>query len=132
MVLGRDLHGHHDRHGPRHACAEVVHKQQSSFLHPATLPLAPLHHNCGGVKVLLLLPEHDLDVVLVLDGPQVGAVRVLSSLETLQERLQLDKALPDYQSHLGTMGRSKLKRSGVSSLTLALARSTPAISPAML
>ena len=32
---------------------------------------------------------------------------------------------------LGTMGRSKLKRSGVSSLTLALARSTPAISPAI-
>lgn len=32
---------------------------------------------------------------------------------------------------LGTIGRSKLKRSGVSSLTLALALSTPAISPAI-
>ena len=32
---------------------------------------------------------------------------------------------------LGTMGKSKLKRSGVSSRTLALARSTPAISPAI-
>ena len=32
---------------------------------------------------------------------------------------------------LGTIGRSKLNKSGVNSLTLALALSTPAISPAM-
>ena len=59
----------------------MVHQQQGGLLHSGTLPLTALHHHGGGVEVLLLLSEHNLDVVLVLDGSHEGTVGVGSSLK---------------------------------------------------
>ena len=77
----------------------MFHEQECRLLDPGTLPLAALDHDCHGVKVLLLGPGDDLDVVLVPDGPHVGALGVRHRLEAWhywqikvkQERSQLRK-----------------------------------------
>ena len=82
MVLGRDLHGHEDRNTAR-PLTKMLHQQQGCLLDPSTLPLASLDHDGHGVEVLLLGPGDDLDIVLVHDGPHVGAVCVRGSLENM-------------------------------------------------
>ena len=59
----------------------MIHQKQSRFLDPGTLPLTALHHHGRGVEVLLLLPEHDLDVVLILDGSHEGIIGVRRGLK---------------------------------------------------
>ena len=59
----------------------MFHEQECGLLDPGTLPLAALDHDCHGVKVLLLGPGDDLDVVLVHNGPHVGAVGVQGRLQ---------------------------------------------------
>ena len=66
MVLRTDLHEHDDGDGSGEAGAEVVHQKQRRLLHTRAFPLATFDHHSGRVEVLLLLPEHDLDIVLIL------------------------------------------------------------------
>ena len=58
----------------------LLHEQECRLLGPGALPLAALDHDDQGVEVLQLGPGDDLDVVLVPDGPHVGAVGVRHSL----------------------------------------------------
>ena len=126
----------------------MIHQKQSSLLDSGTFPLAPLHHHRGCVKILLLLsdnndlckrfkftdelPEHYLDIVLVLDSSQVRTTGIRSFLKTwVKYNSSSGSPLPCCTWKLGTIGRSKLNNSGVNSRTLALALSTPAISPAI-
>ena len=62
-MLGRYLHGHDDRRAVGHVVAHVVHEEEGGLLHPATLPLAPLHVNRYRKKktylpIKLRNPEH--------------------------------------------------------------------------
>ena len=60
----------------------MLHEQECRLLDPGALPLAALDHDGQGVEILLLGPWDYLDVVLVHDGPHVGAVGVRNRLET--------------------------------------------------
>ena len=59
----------------------MIHEQQRGLLDPGALPLAALDHDGDCVEVLLLGPGDDLDVVLVHNGPHVGAVGVQGRLQ---------------------------------------------------
>ena len=106
----------------------MIHQEQSGFLHPGTFPLTALHHHGCGVEVLLLLPEHDLHVVLVLDGSHEGIVGVRSGLKAghdgqvkvEEERCEFSHSGPSslYSSHLASNGN--LQTIKASSLMLLL------------
>ena len=109
----------------------MLHEQECRLLDSGALPFAPLNHDGHRVEVLLLGPGDDLHVVLVHDGPHVRAVCVGSRLDKYKCYRHMKLRHDDITWKLGMIGRSKLNNSGVSSLTLALALSTPPISPAM-
>merc|ERR1719233_1387983 len=118
VVLGRDLHRHHYWHAPCKAGAQVIHQQQGSLLHPRALPLTTFDHHAGCVEILLLLSEHDLYIVLVLNGSQVRAVGIRSSrmlyleawhdrkIKVKQQRGQLPNSCPGplHSCHLPRYG----------------------------
>ena len=75
----------------------MIHQKQSCLLDSGTLPLATLYDHRGCMKILLLLsaktnqvngsnfesslPEHYLNIVLVLDCSQVWTIGIGSSLK---------------------------------------------------
>ena len=102
----------------------MIHEKQSGLLHPGTFPLTALHHHGCGVEVLLFLPEHDLHVVLVLDGSHEGIVGVWRGLKARhdgqvkveQERSQLPHSGPGslHSSHLPSNGNLRISSSSSS------------------
>ena len=79
MGMGIDFNGML-RSLPSTNLAEMIHEQQGGLLDPGALPLAALDHDGDCVEVLLLGPGDDLHVVLVHDGPHVGAVGIRGRL----------------------------------------------------
>ena len=71
VVLGADLHQHDNWDRGGEAGAEVVHEEQGGLFDPRAFPLTTFDHNSCRVEVLLLLTEHDLDIVLVLRKGEV-------------------------------------------------------------